>query len=659
MVLRHLNATGRFSLKKQTGHSGKASQDFFRLQRMETQIRKRPSIISVMKQRKLSDPQTSVIVACSIILGMAVSLLAGGLSLIQGGSLQLWQAWLGVLVSGLTLLGLSGSFNQRLGRLTLAAICAVFSLALSAATFDLSWDGQLAHLGNILYLGHGWKPISESAAEAAQRFLPEYPALASASPSLNAPRTTHILGALLFLMTDSIETAKAVNLLAGIAAGLLVYAAFSRWHFGPWKSLTLAGLVVFNPAAVPLYLTTLVDSFLWTLTASMVALSMLLARSPNSFLLWLGWVASFVLLAPAKLTGAGFATLIGGGALALGLWSRRTGLISLLTHLQQLFHGGTRKIAFLLAALLIACLAISLQFAPKFGLTGGHSVMPYSWTELRQALFEGRSTGQITWIEQYPRPMRLWISLMSRTDTGPHAPQWKIPFSIYPKEIGIYLRLYDAPELGGFGPWAGGCFLLLLAGNAFLLVRSWPRARFFLLLQLIVLACALPLPNAIVRFIIPFWLLWILGLAGFWFCSGQSPARWLATGFAFLLIINTMLVTGPYLWGQIHVQAAYRDQLSYLSELPQPLKVDFGIYKPLEWRLRKAGLSTIPAEASPNASRILLLRTNPGEMPAQILLGSPPTEAEQRVFLEIQCLQEKLKKLGINLRVLPKNEGIN
>ena len=192
-------------------------------------------------------------------------------------------------------LGRREGIGGRLRIVPPAAALGIFgtSLLLSAAFFDMSWDGLWYHQTAIYQMAHGWNPIWDPL-HTFVRSLQDYVRYYAKGP--------WYVSLALYRFSPHIEWAKPAPWMAMAAMFLSVMAGLVDLGVRRRIALVIAILVVLNPVVVFELTTYLVDGLLVSYLACYVVAMARCIRRPSPLVLAVG-AAAAILCANAKFSG--------------------------------------------------------------------------------------------------------------------------------------------------------------------------------------------------------------------------------------------------------------------------------------------------------------------------------------------------------------------
>ena len=533
--------------------------------------------------------------------------------------------------------------------LALSFIFGLGTLLFASACYDVGWDGQYAHQSFIFFLAHGWNPLHEPIRVIAPSFASTHSWLAMGYFDGSLRGMGALLSASLVSLTGFQEAGKAINFWFLLPAFLFAYTGLIRWGLGRTLSLLIALAAALNPVALPLLLTYSLDAQLCALVTCLWGLSLNLWQR----LTWMhsiSFILSVLLLAFCKISGVGLAFILGGGLASL------IGL----RHFRKYFKNGKVLlgigIASLVAALFLFWTIDNLDLL-RTRERSGTKLERYE-AVFRKYLDPSFNLRVAPFLKEYNPLTRLAISLFSQTNHGNRGVLLKCPFAIHKREAVIYLKLYEAPEIGGFGPWMGGACLLALGVLLFLVnhhhrIERASRAFWIVLIALIFISAAF-LPMWLARYVPQLWLIPVSLAAMSSLYLDRGIGRWLMRMLIAALLGNILIILVLQTFSQWHVQCAMRRQLEQIAQLPQPIEIETkgGEYAPIELRLKEYGIryhvfSSYSEEPGP---RIHFLRTEEPRGPSVRVDLSDPKSRE--IFGALTELQEKLRAKWIMLNLV-------
>ena len=326
-----------------------------------------------------------------------------------------------------------------LGTLVLLALWS----ALCSQIYDWSYDGMSYHKQAAITLKEGWNPLRSSSAD--KDIFATYPTMALWLD--NYPKGLWTFSAVLYRITNLIETTKAVNILFlaalfGVAADVLG----TVFKMNGTRRLMLALLFVLNPV----FLCQLFTSYVDLAVGSMIIMAVLLCfkiyhecanKYTYALLFCLAAVSCTVKFTAPVLVGLVLLTF--GAAYAVKTrwnWKKLA-----------------RPVAVTLLAFTVGVVALGYDPYIKHVTQGVHIIHPV----MGKDKYDIMNTNPPEGFDSKNGIQKLGISLFSQTDNTLHAsPRLKFPFMIYQEEL-EHLSNADI-RLGGFGVWFSGALLVSL-----------------------------------------------------------------------------------------------------------------------------------------------------------------------------------------------------
>jgi len=195
------------------------------------------------------------------------------------------------------------SGKMRLWPLGLTMGLTVLAIILSAAFYDLSWDGQWYHQVGIYRIAEGWNPLKtpmQAFTGHNQLWVRHY---------AKGPWYT---GAALMAFTGHIEWGKFVTWLALDAAFLAVLGACLDAGIRRWRAVAVGGLVALNPVVTSEIVSFLVDGLMVCYLACYAAALSSGFRRPSRLVVFVG-LAAVICCINSKFTGLVFLCFITAG----------------------------------------------------------------------------------------------------------------------------------------------------------------------------------------------------------------------------------------------------------------------------------------------------------------------------------------------------------
>lgn len=465
---------------------------------------------------------------------------------------------------------ISGRGRDPVQRVRLFALSMLAAVAICCACvyggrafYDVSFDGQAYHQEAIIRLKEGWNPYTE-----ATRF-PDDSTLLWVN---HYPKAAWINAAVLYRVTNRLESGKAFNLLLVIASFCLALAALDRVAaFAGYKAVVVALLASLNPVSLCQALSFYVDGQIASLIVSLAALAYL----------WLMWLdrAALVLLVPTivmiinvKFTGLVYGVVLGAGV----------ALVAAKVMPRALAVRTSWAIA---AAALAGVLLVGYNPYVTNVIGHGHPLYPLDG-EIGTRVFRADRPAKFQPLDRF---RKLFNSVFSESRQPPEPSHLKLPLSVTRAEISAF-HLADV-RVGGFGPLFGGA---VIAGAA-VLAGAWPRHRrkayaaagivFWILLS----ACINP-EAWWARLAPQIWLIPVVALILGFTLVESRPLSFCSYGLAAILLADIVLVATPYVRHQTRMTRDLQRQLAELAARPAPALINFEYFLSNRVRLREAGV---------------------------------------------------------------------
>lgn len=309
--------------------------------------------------------------------------------------------------------------------------------------FDWSYDAMYFHKQAIIALKEGWNPFYQSSLDAT--VFASYPDMDLWLD--NYPKGSWIFSAVIYSMTNCLESSKAVNILFLIpvyAMGVDILCCV--YQAGKKKSMILSALLVLNPVFICQLFTSYNDLPVGTFMILTALLCIKIVNEKANNYTYLLLFGSIAFSCTVKFTAP---VLCAAVLLPFGvyyLWKTRKN--------KQKF---IQPIAVVFAGFIIGGFVLGFNPYVKHMIEGKHVIYPV----MGQGSYDIMNTNPPTGFEGKSTPEKLLISLFSRTDNSiENRPVLKVPFSIHSSEW-IHLSNADI-RIGGFGVLFSGILLLSL-----------------------------------------------------------------------------------------------------------------------------------------------------------------------------------------------------
>ncbi len=453
--------------------------------------------------------------------------------------------------------GLSG--RTRLWPLVLTFVLTVLAVAVSAAFYDLSWDGQWYHQVAIYRLAEGWNPLKQplqSFADDINLWIRHYakgPWYASAAVTAT---------------TNYIESGKFVTWIALDATLLAVLAACLDAGMCRRRAIAVSLLVGLNPVTTVQMTAFMVDGLMICYLACYTAALFSIFRRPNWLVVFVGSAAA-VCSINSKLTGLVFLCFVTAGAGCYCLLKRRDLL--------------WRFVALNLGVIAIGVFAFGYNPYVTNFIHRGHPFYPYKGTKAFPSLEAQGNEG----IEKYETPknmlghnrvVRHAMALFGKPGVQPYTDGQNATF-MWPFLVPLRnLVTYHTHEIrvAGFGPFFSGALLISLLLAAWLLFRpGLPRGLMVLGYVTVTLSLLVSLHTWWARYGPQMWwipLVPVIAAFGASRCRGQVAMTWILVA---ILMINALAVAVIHMHWEITASQTLNRQLTELRDCGHAIDVDF------------------------------------------------------------------------------------
>lgn len=346
---------------------------------------------------------------------------------------------------------------------------------LCAFLFDWSYDAMYFHKQAIIALKEGWNPFYQKAEEAT--VFATYPDMELWLN--NYPNGSWIFSAVLYSITNRLETAKAVNLLFllpvyALGADVLqsVYGVEKR------KSLLWAILLVINPVFVCQLFTSYNDLPVGAFMIPTILSCIKIVNGKANFYTYLILFLELAFACTVKFTAPVLCAL---SAIPFGVYyafQKRKEIKTLI-----------RPFSVVIVGFVIGGFVLGFHPYVTHMLEGKHVIYPV----MGEGSYDIMNTNPPKGFEEKSNPEKLFISLFSKTNNNiEEKPELKIPLTVHESEW-IHLSNADV-RIGGFGIFFSGILLLSLAVGilAFVEKRNIEASTGIVLALLVVLALFFP-----------------------------------------------------------------------------------------------------------------------------------------------------------------------
>ncbi len=514
----------------------------------------------------------SLLLGSTILIFYAALTLEMGIVFILRGSLSTWWSLLAILAA-IAFYFFSGKKSEKISFSRLAAgfalFCLLTGLLLAAAgwVYDITWDGRDYQQRAIERISQGWNPVYQELEPKDvyyNQWLNHY------------PKAPWIAAASIYQLTGNLEAGKAVNLLL-IACLFLISFSLSRFtNLNPWLALGISLLLAFNPVSVCQSFSYYVDGQIGSIIAILFCL-LLYSFRKRSGLIYLAISAALIVGLNIKFTATAY---IAAFAFGLFIWQI----------IRERWSGGTRRLfAAGITSLFLGIFVAGFQPYVTNMIGYGNPFYPFfASNEFGQSRitrdqiptnFEGKNILE-----------KIVLSIFSRSENVYQRPTSpiKFPLSVQGKELLAFLT----PDLrvGGFGPWFGA--VALITGAAFLLIltdKNSGRVWIFFLAGFVMLTVLINPEGWWARYAPQLWIVPIILLAA---CMVSRIGYIKVIGLFLLAIltINTLLVTGSYLYQNLQETQKARTVLSTLARQDQEVLIYYQPFGPAhllfeKWRI--------------------------------------------------------------------------
>jgi hypothetical protein len=534
------------------------------------------------------------------IAWMAAALGMAALGFALGINLSWWQSVSGFVLASVLLAAGAARLNAAAARKT-AALALGFVLAFTAAAtltasafIDTSYDGRAYHQNTVLQLATGWNPLARPLEPDGRS--PDYEPLPPSRWTVHFPKSAETNAAALILVTGRIQSGKAFNILllySAFALALHALLGFEGLRFR--NALLFSALAALNPVAVCTMHSYYVDGQMASLLTSLFALTLVLWREKNLLpLAALG--PALVLTINTKFPGLGYAFFLSGGLLA--------GLLLLKERRRLLAAGAVCLLAGIVGFGAVGANPYLINWK-RFGHPLHPAYGPKSFSDAEMIRFLSTPPN----LQDKNRFEKFFVSLMSRSDyvAFPRPTRWKIPFTVTADEVAWFGN--TTIRAGGFGPWFGGIFLLMLpvvaAGLMFDTRRFLPYAAFLALLALTIFIN----PQAWWARLTP--QTWLVPLVPMAYLSRigtrRGAARHAGRALMALMAVNLVVVAGSNAVQQTGRTLLLRTRLDRLADTGRPILIVTGPFPSTRAMLAERGVEFRETDALPEGVKGIAL----------------------------------------------------
>ncbi len=437
----------------------------------------------------------------------------------------------------------------------------VFLLGTASLYLDLTYDGQSYHQEMTIQMANGWNPIYET-------FPKDSPIYVWVQ---HYPKAYESIGAIIYSTFQKITFVKALNTLFLILSFLYPFLYFKKKR-SVQHSFIIASIIALNPVMLIQLMTNLIDGFLYA-TTIITFFAYLLSKKEKKYR-WEVFIG-IMLLINIKFTGIIFAAVIYGIFLVDGIFlqKEKAGI-----HIKQTFVFLILSIPFLIGPYIV-----NLYHE-------GHPMHPVMGKR------------QIDFIDNYEPALIHTKNRVSKfvlsnlASIGNKGDSYiKIPFTFTQNEL--QKNRNGAPRTGSFGVWWSGILLFSLLYYIYHVIRIGTKFRLSKFEAIIGIIIGLILLNKAgwwLRYTPYFWLAPLL----LYFSLERYKGRTLfLKGLFGMVIINAALTLVVSLGLKYKDASQLKETLAELSQLPQPVTIDFDNYLGNKALFKEYGIKFIEADA--------------------------------------------------------------
>jgi hypothetical protein len=466
-------------------------------------------------------------------------------------------------------------------------------VAVAAAFYDLTWDGQWYHQTAVYKMAQGWNPLRDPLHDFGRHTWNAW--------VLHYAKGPWFVALALFTATGSIEAAKAASAITPVVALIVVLALALELGLARRWAFVVAAVAAFNPVTTCGMLTHQVDGILVSLLACAVAGGVAALRK------W-GWLPALVVFVASalcvntKFTGLVYLCFFALAGGVYGLWRRRDLLV--------------RYVAVTGAALVVGVVVFGFNPYVTNTVHRGHPFYPMQGTAEHPSLADrGRDP-----IELYETPhnmmgrsrfLRLAYGVFGKPGTAPYVKndaEFMWPLASSPGDFGLYY--FHDVRIGGFGPWFSGALLLALVVGGVGVIRGDLAWVGLLLLSAAIVASLLVSTHT-------WWArygphLWWLPLVLVAAALRPGASVWLrraAAVVALLLLVDTAILSAVHLRWEWRSTQALQRQLADLRQAG-PMTIDLAYFDvPVAERFKTVGVSytRVPRYSCPAERQVTLM----------------------------------------------------
>ena len=469
---------------------------------------------------------------------------------------------------------------------TIFLVLLVFSIGISVAFYDMSWDGLWYHQTAVYKMADGWNPVRqpmiENVAHHAKLWVTHY-AKGSWYDAVG-----------MYKATGNIESGKFSTWMAMFAAFLAIFACGLELGLNRKRAITLGILVSLNPVVICQLLSTYVDGLAVSYMACFAAI-------------WIGWMRN-----PKFSTVA-----IGMMAAILAINAKFTGLIYLCF---IILAGGIyclifkRKAVFQYAGIQIAALILGVVvfgYNPYITNTihRGNPFYPVLGSKEHPSLV---SQGNDL-IEKHETPynmrgrnriVRFGYALFGRPVYDPvEKADLTFPFVYNAQDFGRYY--FHEQRIAGFGPYFGGVFVLSLPVLAILLLRNdVGRGKIVLCILILAISLLISKDTWWARYGPQMWWIPFVPIAVVFLKMQEGKLLKFAWVMCIILFINILIVAAGHISWEYKTTNTLKNQIAQMQD-DRVYEIDFKWFEEtFGRRLSKEGVTFIRSKFDDNAKDI-------------------------------------------------------
>jgi len=463
----------------------------------------------------------------------------------------------------------------RLWPLGLSVSLTVLAIAVSAAFYDLSWDGQWYHQVGVYRIAKDWNPLKVPMQEFArhnQQWVRHY------------AKGPWYVGAAMMALFRHIEWGKFVTWITLDAAFLAVLAACLDAGMRRSRAIAVGAVVALNPVVTCEILSYLVDGLMVSFLACYAAALFSGFRRANPLVVFVG-MAAVICSINTKFTGLIFLCFICAGA----------GLYCLIKRRDILW----RFVGLNLTAIVLGTVVFGYNPYVTNTIHRGHPFYPIIGSKTHPSLSQ-QGNDQI---EKYETPhnmmgrhrlVRFGYAIFGRPGAqpfhgGPDA-QLMWPFLVPPKDLALY-RFHEI-RIAGFGPFYSGAWLLSLLLTGWILFNS-TMPRLLIGLSYVVLAASLliSIHTWWARYGPQMWWFPIVPIVAIFWGSRSRIQTNLVWGMVGILLVNALIVAAVRLNWEVTSTRTLHQQLSELRDSGKEIEIDMQWFgEPVGERLKTWGI---------------------------------------------------------------------